>query len=108
LPLPPVFTEKGDAIKIISAREATPKERSIMKHTIRLLEDDDYDLADDIAPEYDFAELHRRAKEEGREYRGLLLRNRIVQLDPDVAEFFKTSEAVNEALRRLMREMQQS
>jgi hypothetical protein len=78
-----------------------------MKHTIRLLEDDDYDLNDDIAPEYDFAELHRRAKEEGREYRGIL-RNRFVQLDPDVAEFFKTSEAVNEALRRVMREMQQS
>ncbi|MBK9314547.1 MAG: hypothetical protein IPM55_09930 [Acidobacteria bacterium] len=51
--------------------------------------------------------MHRRAKEEGREYRGILLRNRIVQIDPDVAEFFKTSEAVNEALRRVMRETKQ-
>lgn len=79
-----------------------------MKHSIHLLEGDNYDLEDDLAPEYDFSEMHRRAKEEGREYRGILLRNRIVRLDPDVAEFFKTSEAVNEALRRVMHELQQS
>lgn len=27
---------------------------------------------DDIAPEYDFPDLHRRAKELGREYKGIL------------------------------------
>ena len=33
-----------------------------MNHTIRLLEDDDYDLNDEGEPEYDFAELRRKAK----------------------------------------------
>ncbi len=41
-----------------------------MKPIIRLIEDEDYPV-DDIAPEYDFAELHQRAKAEGREYRGM-------------------------------------
>jgi hypothetical protein len=56
--------------------------------------------------EYDLDELRRRTKEEGREYRGILYR-RFVELDPDIAEFFKTSQAVNKALRRVMRDMQQ-
>ena len=38
-----------------------------MKPIIRLIEDEDYP-EDDIAPEYDFAALHERAKVEGREY----------------------------------------
>jgi hypothetical protein len=77
-----------------------------MKQRIRILKDDNFDVNDDVAPEYDIDELRQRAKEEGREYRGMLYR-RFVELDPDIAEFFKTSQAVNEALRRVMREMQQ-
>ena len=73
-----------------------------MKPTIRLIEDEAYP-ADDIAPEYDFAELQRRAQAEGREYRGLLS-GKLVRLAPDVAEAFPTAEVVNEALRKLMRE----
>ncbi|MBS1786619.1 MAG: hypothetical protein JST85_02795 [Acidobacteria bacterium] len=73
-----------------------------MKPTIRLIEDEDYP-ADDIAPEYDFAELQQRAQAEGREYRGLLS-GKLVRLAPDVAEAYPTAEAVNEALRKLMRE----
>jgi hypothetical protein len=42
-----------------------------MKTEIEILEDDGYDLNDEIAPEYDLDELRRRAKEEGREYRGI-------------------------------------
>lgn len=73
-----------------------------MKPTIRLIEDEDYP-ADDIAPEYDFAELQQRAQAEGREYRGLLS-GKLVRLAPDVAEAYPTAEAVNEALRKLMGE----
>lgn len=73
-----------------------------MKPTIRLIEDEDYP-ADDIAPEYDFAELQQRAQAEGREYHGLLS-GKLVRLAPDVAEAYPTAEAVNEALRKLMRE----
>lgn len=73
-----------------------------MKPDIRLIEDENYP-DDDIAPEYDLAELHRRAQAEGREYRGLFA-GRGIRLAPDVAEAFPTTEAVNEALRKLMKE----
>lgn len=63
------------------------------------------DLSDDVEPEYDFAVLKARAKELGREYRGVLS-GMLVRLDPELSAFFQTPEAVNEALRRVMREMQ--
>lgn len=72
-----------------------------MNHTIRLLEDDDYDLNDDGEPEYDFAELRKRAKAEGREYQGQAAR-RLVRLAPDIAAFFPDEEAVNQALREIV------
>ena len=72
-----------------------------MNHTIRLLEDDDYDLNDEGEPEYDFAELRRKAKAEGREYHGQAAR-RLVRLAPDIAAFFPDEEAVNQALREIV------
>ncbi len=72
-----------------------------MNHTIRLLEDDDYDLNDDGEPEYDFAELRKRAKAEGREYKGQAAR-RLIRLAPDVAAFFPDEDAVNQALREIV------
>lgn len=72
-----------------------------MNPEIRLIEDEDYP-ENDIAPEYDFAELRRRAQAEGREYKGVFA-GRGVRLAPDVAEAFPTAEAVNEALRNLMK-----
>lgn len=72
-----------------------------MNHTIRLLEDDDYDLNDRGEPEYDFAELRRQAKAEGREYRGQAAR-RLIRLAPDVAAVFADEEAVNQALREVI------
>lgn len=73
-----------------------------MKHKVILLEDDDYDLNDDAPEEIDFSKvkLIRRGLPPSHPLAGA------VRLDPDVLEFFKTPEAVNEALRRLMREMQ--
>ena len=72
-----------------------------MKPEITLIEDENYP-DDDIAPEYDFAELQRRAQAEGREYRGVVA-GRGVRLEPDVAKAFPTAAAVNEALRSLMK-----
>ena len=72
-----------------------------MKTEIRLIEDDAYP-ENDISPEYDFAEMRRRAQAEGREYRGVFA-GRGVRLAPDVADAFPTAEAVNEALRQLMK-----
>jgi hypothetical protein len=80
-----------------------------MKHKVTLLEDDDYDLDDDIAPEFDLASMKRAAEQE-RKYRAQAS-GRLVRIAPDVAAVFDTSEAVNEALRaliRLMKEIRQS
>ena len=74
-----------------------------MNEKIILLEDDDYDLNDDVEPEYDFAELAERVRIEGREYRGQLS-GRLIRLAPDVSEAFQTSEGVNEALRKIIHE----
>ncbi len=73
-----------------------------MKHGVTLLEDDDYDLNDDIAPDYDLSKLPRALEQEQR-FRAQA-RGHFIRLAPDVAEVFPTSEAVNEALRQLIRE----
>jgi len=50
---------------------------------------------DDLRPEYDMSKLTLVAKGPGRGAR--------VELAPDVAKVFPTAEAVNEALRTLIR-----
>lgn len=52
--------------------------------------------SDEPRDEYDF-----RGGTRGRHSRQLTDRGAIVRLDPDVAERFPTSEAVNEALRSI-------
>ncbi len=74
-----------------------------MNHKVTLLEDDDYDLNDDVAPEYDFAAIREQAKAEGREYRGQLS-GRLIRLAPDVSEVFTSAEEVNEVLRQFIQE----
>lgn len=54
-------------------------------------------LNDDLKPEYDLTKMRVRKVGEGRK-----LLNQI-QLDVDVAKVFPNSEAVNEALRFLIR-----
>jgi hypothetical protein len=61
----------------------------------------EYDPTDDVELEYDLPAIRERARREEREYRGGLS-GHLVRLAPDVAEFFKSAEAVNEALRRVM------
>ena len=78
-----------------------------MNHEVRLLDEDEpVDLDDDLEPEYDIGALLDRARREGREYRGILS-GKGVRLAPDAAAVFSTSEAVNEALRTVIRVMRQ-
>ena len=66
-----------------------------MKKNIELLTDDDYDLTDELRPEYNLKELRAAAQ-----------RKRLsvtVQIEPDVAQYFPDNTAVNEALRTLIR-----
>lgn len=56
------------------------------------------DPDDDLLPEYDFRQLRVVARGPGRKSP-----EPMVQLAPDVAEAFPSSDAVNEALRFLLR-----
>jgi hypothetical protein len=58
---------------------------------------------DDMRPEYDFSNATR-----GKYYRRYMESTNVVVLDPDVAKGFKNSEAVNRALRALLRVAQDS
>ncbi len=62
-----------------------------------------FEMDDDLRPEYDFTQLPVVARGQGRK-RSILT----VQLDPDVAEIFPDSGAVNEGLRLLVRLIQQA
>jgi hypothetical protein len=62
-----------------------------------------FELDDDLLPEYDFSKLPVVARGQGRR-RG----NLTVQIEPDVAQMFPDSSAVNEGLRLLIRLFQQS
>ena len=59
----------------------------------------DQEPKDDMRPEYDFRSLEVVARGPGRRAAGSVT----VQLAPDVAEAFPDSEAVNDALRLLIR-----
>jgi hypothetical protein len=54
---------------------------------------------DDLRPEYDFSKLQIVARGTGRKHAGEVQ----VILAPDVAKKFPTSEAVNEALRLIIK-----
>ena len=56
-------------------------------------------LNDDLEPEYDLSALNVRKIGEGRRF----LQENAVMLDVDVAKVFPDSEAVNQALRFLIR-----
>lgn len=74
-----------------------------MNHNVTLLEDDDYDLADDLPSEMPL-EATTPDVERTRRFRARALQG-MVRLAPDVAEVFTDSEAVNEALRTMIRVM---
>ena len=58
-------------------------------------------MEDDLRAEYDFKSLRVRKLGPGRKSFGGVT----VRLEPDVAEMFPTADAVNEALRLLIRVM---
>lgn len=56
------------------------------------------DMNDELRPEYDLRSLRVRKLGQGRKSFG-----EVIRLEPDVAEVFPDAEAVNEALRFLIR-----
>ncbi len=62
------------------------------------------DLNDELRPEYDLGQLQVRRIGPGRHQFG----NHIVRLEPDVAAVFQDANAVNEALRLLIKVTQSS
>jgi hypothetical protein len=56
------------------------------------------DMNDELCPEYDLRSLRVRKLGRGRKSFG-----GVIRLEPDVAEVFPDAEAVNEALRFLIR-----
>lgn len=63
----------------------------------------DLEPEDTLQPEYNFTQLKVSSMGEGRKSFG----KQVVHLEPDVAEMFPTADAVNEALRFLIRVMQE-
>jgi len=59
-----------------------------------------HELEDDLRPEYDFSKMQGGVR--GKYVEHYKAGTNVVLLDPDVAQVFPTSEAVNEALRLLM------
>ncbi len=58
------------------------------------------ELEDNLRPEYDFSKMQGGVR--GKYVERYRAGTNIVLLDPDVAQAFPTSDAVNEALRLLM------
>jgi len=58
------------------------------------------ELEDELRPEYDFSKIKGGVR--GKYIERYKAGTNIVLLDPDVAQVFPTSDAVNEALRLLM------
>jgi hypothetical protein len=75
-----------------------------MKDKVVILDDDNADFDDDVAPEYDLENMEIDWERTNRMRASA--RAALIELDPEIVDFFKTSEAINEALRRVMREMQ--
>jgi hypothetical protein len=63
------------------------------------MKNNNLDSEDELQPEYDLTQLRiRRLGPARKSFAGI-----IVRLEPDVAEMFPSAEAVNEALRFLLR-----
>lgn len=75
-----------------------------MQHEIRLLEGDDPDAGYDLPAELDLAAMPVD-EERTRRFRERAMQG-MVRLAPDVAAVFSTPEAVNEALRTMIRVME--
>jgi hypothetical protein len=86
--------ERAGTARLISARRATLREGNVMKtkHPVQ---------ADDLRSEYNF---DYSTAVRGKYYRRLIREGaNVAILEPDVAKEFRSSAAVNEALRSLLR-----
>jgi len=63
------------------------------------------DLQDELRPEYDF-DFSKAVR--GKYYKKYIESSNIVVLDPDIAAVFKNAEAVNQALREMLRFAEQT
>ncbi len=86
-----VHTERDETIRLISARIAQRGSEGIMKK--------DSDSSQQMRDEYDFSKGVR-----GKYAQRFAKGSNVVVLDPDVASRFKTSAAVNDALRAKLAE----
>ena len=64
------------------------------------------EMSEDLAADLDFGKLKFIGR--GRKAIEIASRRKVVSLDPDVAKVFDNTEAVNEALRRLIHLAKQS
>ena len=62
--------------------------------------ENNHELEDDLRPEYDFSKMQGGVR--GKYVERYRAGTNVVLLDPDVAQVFPTSDAVNEVLRLLM------
>ena len=69
-----------------------------MEHEVRVYNDRNEDLEDDLRPEYDFD----YSKAKPNPYADRAMRRKAIILEKDLAEIFTTSEQVNRALRALV------
>ncbi len=63
------------------------------------------DSQDDLRPEYDF-DFSKAVR--GKYYKQYMAGSNVVVLEPDVAAAFKNAEAVNQALRAMLRFAEQT
>jgi hypothetical protein len=91
-----MFVDRGETIRIISARPATQRGGERMKKTRSKGDVKTQVSADEILPEYDFRKSQRNPYA-SRYAAG----SSVVVLEPDVAAAFPTAGEANEALRAL-------
>ena len=83
--------ERGERIRIISARRLTPSERRPMKKRRN-------ETNDELRPEYDLRRLLKGGVR-GKYAKSYHAGTNLVLLDPDVRKAFSDERAVNDALR---------
>ena len=76
----------------------------LQNRSVKHMKKDELELDDDLRPEYDLKSLRVRKLGSGRKSFG----SSTVRLEPDVAAIFPSADAVNEALRFLIRVTQQN
>lgn len=98
-PLRTPHTEQNDIIRIISARSVTGRERKFYEKEKN--ERPEPAKLDELRPEYDFATM--RGGVRGKYVERYRAGTNLALLAPDVADAFPTDEAVNEALRTILK-----